>query len=106
MTRETLQEELLRLKAELGKTVVLVTHDHDDHLGDAFPICKRSGATLVAMFEIAMAAQEEGISAEPMGIGGAISADDLIINMVNAQHSAGLGHPAGFVSGRPVSGIR
>ncbi|MBU2438309.1 MAG: MBL fold metallo-hydrolase, partial [Acidobacteria bacterium] len=34
--------------------IVIVTHDHGDHLGDAFPICKRTGATLVAMHEIAV----------------------------------------------------
>jgi len=77
--------------------LVLVTHDHDDHLGDAFDLCKRSGATLVAIFELAMAAQEEGIPVEPMSIGGSIGLDGLVVNMVHAQHGAGRGHAAGFV---------
>lgn len=77
--------------------LVLVTHDHDDHLGDAFPLCTRSGATLVGIFELATAAQEKGIAAEPMSIGGSIELDGLVINMVNAQHGAGQGHAAGFV---------
>lgn len=76
---------------------VLVTHDHDDHLGDAFPICKRTGATLVAIFETAMRAQQEGITAEPMSIGGGIHLGDMRVTMVNAQHGAGQGHAAGFM---------
>ncbi len=76
---------------------VLVTHDHDDHLGDAFPICKRTGATLVAIFETAMRAQGEGVTVEPMSIGGSIRVEGATITMVNAQHGAGLGHAAGFV---------
>lgn len=76
---------------------VLVTHDHGDHIGDAFPICEKSGATLVSSYEVAMAAQEKGITAEPMGIGGAITIGDVRVNMVNAQHSTTSGHAAGFV---------
>lgn len=76
---------------------VLVTHDHDDHLGDAFDICERTGATFVSMFEVAMQAQEKGITVEPMGVGGAITWRGLRLHMVNAQHSSGVGHPSGFV---------
>jgi L-ascorbate metabolism protein UlaG (beta-lactamase superfamily) len=77
--------------------LVLLTHDHDDHLGDTIEICRTSGATLVAMFEVAMWAADQGVEVDPMGIGGAIERDGIVINMVNAQHSAGRGHPAGFV---------
>ncbi len=77
--------------------LVLLTHDHDDHLGDSFDICRKTGATLVAIFETAARAQADGITAEPMSIGGAIDLDGLVINMVNAQHGAGAGHAAGFV---------
>ncbi|MEZ5063189.1 MAG: metal-dependent hydrolase [bacterium] len=76
---------------------VLVTHDHGDHVGDAFPLCKKTGATLVAMFEVAENAAAEGVKAEPMGVGGAIALGDVVVNMVNAQHSAASGHAAGFV---------
>ena len=39
--------------------LVIVTHDHGDHVGDAFPICKRTGATLVSIHETAVQAEAE-----------------------------------------------
>ncbi|MCJ7681158.1 MAG: metal-dependent hydrolase [Candidatus Aminicenantes bacterium] len=77
--------------------VVIVTHDHGDHLGDAFPICKRTGATLVAMHEIAVEAETQGICTEGMNIGGTINVFGVKVHMVTALHSADRGDPAGVV---------
>ena len=33
--------------------LVYVTYDHPDHPGDAFDICKRTGAVFVAVYELA-----------------------------------------------------
>lgn len=77
--------------------IVVVTHDHSDHLGDAFPICKKTGATLAAIHEIAVMADSEGITSEGMNIGGTVEVDGVKINMVNALHSCDKGDPAGVV---------
>ncbi len=77
--------------------VVIVTHYHGDHLCDAFPICKKTGATLVAIHEIAVEAQAEGITAEGMNIGGTVEAKGVKVHMVQALHSAEKGDPAGVV---------
>jgi L-ascorbate metabolism protein UlaG (beta-lactamase superfamily) len=77
--------------------LVIVTHDHGDHLGDAFPICKQTGATLVSQHEIAVKAQEEGITAEGMNIGGTIESHGVKIHMVQAVHTAECGDPTGVV---------
>jgi len=77
--------------------LVIVTHYHSDHLGDAFPICKKTGATLVAMHEIAVEAEAEGITAEGMNIGGTVEAKGVKVHMVQALHSAEKGDPAGVV---------
>ncbi len=77
--------------------VVVVTHDHSDHLGDSFAICKKTGAILVAIHEIAVMAGEEGITAEGMNIGGTIEANGVKVHMVNALHSCDKGDPAGVV---------
>ncbi|MEO6880011.1 MAG: ABC transporter ATP-binding protein [Mycobacteriaceae bacterium] len=44
-TREHLQDELLRLQAELGKTIVFVTHDIDEavRLGDKVAVFRQGG---------------------------------------------------------------
>jgi len=77
--------------------VVIVTHHHADHLGDAFPICKKTGATLVAIHEVAVEGEAEGITAEGMNVGGTIEANGVRVHMVTAIHSAEKGDPAGVV---------
>ena len=74
--------------------VVVVTHDHGDHLGDAHEICKRTGATFVSTYEIADNAAEQGIAAETMNVGGTINAAGVLISMVPAFHTGGLGGTA------------
>jgi L-ascorbate metabolism protein UlaG (beta-lactamase superfamily) len=74
--------------------IVAVTHDHGDHLGDSFAICQQTGATLVALHEIGLAAQERKLKAEGMGIGGTVIVAGVEISLVPAFHSAGLGGTA------------
>jgi L-ascorbate metabolism protein UlaG (beta-lactamase superfamily) len=74
--------------------VVAVSHDHGDHLGDSFAICRKTGATLVALYEIGLAAQESQIQAEGMGIGGTVKVAGVEVSLVPAFHSAGLGGTA------------
>jgi len=77
--------------------VVVVTHDHADHKGDSFDICKKTGATLVSIHEVAVQAEAEGIPAEGMNIGGTVESNGVIVHMVTATHSAESGDPAGVV---------
>lgn len=77
--------------------VVVVTHHHSDHLGDAFPICKKTGAILVSVHEVAVEAEAEGIPNEGMNIGGTIDTKGVKIHMVQALHSAEKGDPTGVV---------
>jgi len=74
--------------------VVIVSHDHNDHLGDSFAICRRTGATLVALHEIALAAADNKVKAEGMGIGGTVAVYGIEVSLVPAFHSAGLGGTA------------
>ncbi len=77
--------------------IICVTHDHGDHLGDAFDIARENDATIVAIHELAVEASKGGLKTEGMNIGGKIKIGDWSIKMVNALHSSNLGHPAGFV---------
>jgi len=87
--------------------LVLVTHGHADHMGDAARVARASNATLVAMVELCRWLQRQGVRhVEPMNIGGTITQHRLRITLVEARHSSAwiedgrpiyLGAPAGFV---------
>jgi L-ascorbate metabolism protein UlaG (beta-lactamase superfamily) len=76
---------------------VVVTHDHEDHIGDAFTIAKNTGAVLFGVHEIAVWAEAEGITAEGMNIGGTVENNGVIVHMVQALHSCDKGDPTGVV---------
>lgn len=79
--------------------LILVTHDHFDHISDAIALASRDGATLVAVHEIATSpvVAEAKIEAVGMNIGGTCQKDGVSISMTNAVHSSGAGSPVGFV---------
>jgi L-ascorbate metabolism protein UlaG (beta-lactamase superfamily) len=77
--------------------VIVVTHHHGDHLGDAFAIAAATGAVIVAIHEIAVEAQSRGLTAEGMNIGGTVDVRGVKVHMVAAWHSAEKGCAAGAV---------
>ncbi len=78
--------------------LVLVSHDHDDHIADAAALCKQTGAVLVATHEIAVdLAEKEGIQAEGMNIGGTLDFDGTRVSMVNALHTSPTSDCVGLV---------
>jgi L-ascorbate metabolism protein UlaG (beta-lactamase superfamily) len=87
---------------------VLVTHGHFDHLADAGRILKRTGATLIANFEIVTWFQTKGIEhAHPLNHGGGADFPFGRATFVQAVHSSVLpdgtcgGNPGGFVIETP-----
>lgn len=56
---------------DVNPTAILITHAHNDHIGDALAIAKRTGAMIVSIFEIATWFQQQGVQAHGMSIGGA-----------------------------------
>lgn len=56
--------------SSLDVDVIIVTHGHSDHLGDTIPIATRTGAMVIAPFELAMYLQKKGCRVHPMHIGG------------------------------------
>lgn len=81
-----------------GVTHVVLTHGHDDHVGDAVTICKETGAKLIAVYELASFLGGQGVeNIDPGNTGGAIPQEDFDVTFVPAWHSS-----ATFVDGQPV----
>lgn len=82
-----------RSLADFGKVdLICVTHGHNDHLGDALELCKRSGARLICSPEIAYYADKRGIEYDegswPLNIGGTYRPEGVEIVMVDARHTS------------------
>lgn len=83
--------------------IVLVTHLHGDHEGDAVAICKATGAKLGAIVGAAEVLQQKGIPAEQIlngigfNIGGTITEKGVGITMTQAFHTSEAGAPAGYI---------
>jgi L-ascorbate metabolism protein UlaG (beta-lactamase superfamily) len=69
---------------------ILLTHGHSDHMSDVVPVAKKHGATVVAIYELAVYVGGKGV-AETIGmnLGGSVEIEDLTATMVDARHSAG-----------------
>ncbi|PLX36816.1 MAG: metal-dependent hydrolase [Hyphomicrobiales bacterium] len=98
--------------ASEGVTHVVLTHGHDDHIGDAIPICKATGALLTSNFEICMWAAAEGVeSVNPMNSGGTVDVGPFSVSLTVAHHSSSsqmngqppiyFGNPHGVVIAAP-----
>ena len=81
-----------------GVTHVLLTHGHNDHVGDALAILKRTDAMLVANFEICMYLVGQGASDKkinPGNTGGTVDCGGFTTTLVQALHSSSFGGEGG-----------
>lgn len=92
VTSDTIQADL-----------VLVTHDHGDHVGQALEICKRTGASLGCIVELAAKLKAQGLPDKQVlngigfNIGGTVAHEDVSVTMTQATHSCESGVPVGFI---------
>lgn len=89
----------LKVEEVNAADIVLVTHDHGDHgYAEAVQICKKTGATLIAINELGLKAQSEGVeNVHTLNIGGSVATGDITVTLVHAFHSSSVGAPTGFV---------
>jgi L-ascorbate metabolism protein UlaG (beta-lactamase superfamily) len=94
--------------SSLRADYILVSHGHEDHLADAVSIAARTGATVVANYEVATWLAKKGASkVQPLNHGGWWKSDFGRAKLVNAIHSSGMpdgsygGNPGGFVVESP-----
>jgi L-ascorbate metabolism protein UlaG (beta-lactamase superfamily) len=77
---------------EWGKVdVIAATHGHFDHFGDdGIELAKKTGATVVAIFELALHCGANGVEkVSGMNKGGSQKISGVDFRMVNAVHSSG-----------------
>jgi L-ascorbate metabolism protein UlaG (beta-lactamase superfamily) len=73
---------------ELEATTILLTHGHADHVGDAVDIAKRTGATVVAITELAGELGEQGIETLDPNLGGTVKLGWGWVKLVPAWHTS------------------
>jgi L-ascorbate metabolism protein UlaG (beta-lactamase superfamily) len=83
---------------------ILVTHGHGDHVGNTADLAKKTGAKVIASFELASLIGAQ--NSESMNIGGTTTVRDATIHVVEAVHSSGFGQDkAGPKYGGPATGF-
>ncbi len=73
---------------EVEPTHIALTHGHADHMADAVPVAKRTGASCVAIVELAEWLKGQGIeNVSDPNLGGTVSFDWGSIKLVPAWHT-------------------
>jgi len=84
---------------------ILLTHGHEDHVGDTLDLAKKTGAKVVGILELITVLQKNGLKEDQsigMNKGGTVYFDDFKVTMTSANHSSSwsgvyTGDPAGLM---------
>lgn len=68
--------------------VIILTHAHNDHIGDTEPIAKRTGAVIIANVEIAAFFEKRGLKTHGMQMGGKHQFDFGEVKLTPAIHGS------------------
>lgn len=74
--------------SEVKADVILLTHGHNDHVGDTVDIAKRNDALVVAPNELANYMATKGLRTHPMHIGGAHEFEFGRVKLTQAFHGS------------------
>jgi len=85
----------------LNPDAILMTHGHEDHIGDTISIAKRTGCLVICNFEISEWLGHQGLeNVHPMQIGGQHHFEFGTLKFTIAHHGSAL--PEGTYGGNPA----
>ena len=83
--------------ADVKCDYIMVSHGHNDHVGDAVTIAKHNGATIISNFEIATFCGLQGVKSHGMHIGGSHQFPFGRVKLTIAHHGSGYQTANGFL---------
>jgi len=85
--------------------VMLCTHGHGDHIGDAVALEKQHKPKVVGVYELCMWMNKKGAQQiMPMNKGGSQEVGDIYVTMVHADHSCGIEDDGQMIYGGEACG--
>lgn len=95
------------VKADMfAPETILLTHAHNDHLGDTVPIAMRAGSHVIALFEIANWIGSQGVAKTTGGnMGGTIAFSGGTVKFTPAWHTSSYQDEHGVHAVTPPAGL-
>ena len=73
---------------DFNPDIILVTHGHSDHLGDAMELSNKNNVPVAAIHEISLFLSKQGINNIGVNIGGSFVYKGVKFTMLDAKHSS------------------
>jgi L-ascorbate metabolism protein UlaG (beta-lactamase superfamily) len=85
--------------------LILISHGHSDHIGNAVEIAKRTNAKVLAIYEVYLYLKSCGVTtAQGMNKGGTVNIDGIKVTMVDAKHSSDIDAGGALIPGGEAAG--
>lgn len=93
------------LADDVSPTTILITHAHNDHVGDALELSKRTGAPIITIVELADYLEEQGAETIGANHGGTVKFAGGSVKFTPAWHSSSFTLSDGVVAPGVPAGL-